>query len=163
MWITCLIIICANSARIMWKSLAHVSCYTCHFRDKKAYKPPDTTLFVKSVEMKFKVSREIWRSKNYVWWADREIWNLLPLWWWSCLCISQRQGLEVHLVTGWLFWWCEMTGHTLDLKWSHEMVYGVLDHFKSLSARGLVICRDRVIKTTTKLTICSLIKLKLNY
>ena len=43
----------------MWKSLAHFSCYTFHFRGKNVYKPPDTTLFAKSVEMKFKVSRKI--------------------------------------------------------------------------------------------------------
>ena len=48
----------------MWKSLAHVSCCTCHFRDKNAYKPPDTTLFVKSVEIKFKVSRKILKVKK---------------------------------------------------------------------------------------------------
>ena len=35
------------------------SCYTFHFRDKNVYNPPDTTVFVKSVEMKFKVSGKI--------------------------------------------------------------------------------------------------------
>ena len=66
------------------------------------HKPSDTTLFGKSVEMKFKVSGKIQWFKgqnNYVWWTDREIRNLLPMWWWKTLCVSQRQRLKVYLIT----------------------------------------------------------------